>query len=668
MVSPLPPEAVHELRKMKFILVIVLLICAVLGVFVAYTVWEGRDGVKHKTENTVPTRSTTSSLEEKNHDADATKTANNERDLDANVLPSVTVNIKNVTWEYGFKKLSEKETLALMQRRVPMQASTQIVINDADHQVIEGPYFREPALCGEGDKDLRCHLVVYRAGVIQSEDTRWNNTVLYRFFFPSVDGGGGAGGYGVVDSSESFFGLYDQSGYIHLFKTDQYSQPENSFSPFVGAYYGVTWGDAEQFMDTPPSTLSSVRKDGVLEFKDAATIFGGLQGFTLIDHSVYTAKNKVGTFPQGTLYAMDGGVYHLVYPHGEVLRYDLRPYFLTQHTPSEAEKNMYVSGFDAQIVWNDGRTRVNDTYIIGGRVGKWFCSPLILPCTNVVTTTDWFRADNITVVGKTTRGENVYELKNAKDNILYQEFFDLGFSSRARVLHPEQDFPYQWSDEQKANYFDEYLADHPIFFWKDEKGEWRFYQKTGYQSLAECGKPVIYLYPEKTSTVRVQVEPTGGFTKVEPAYPEGGWVVNATPESILTNSADGKVYPYLFWEGIAYNYTKPTEGFVLSKENVHRDMVTLLARMGMNKKESTDFLEFWEEKLKVKPYVFVTFVPQSEFDKMAPLTVEPKPDTVIRVFMDYTPLDAPINVKPQQINTPERKGFTVVEWGGALHR
>jgi hypothetical protein len=53
-------------------------------------------------------------------------------------------------------------------------------------------------------------------------------------------------------------------------------------------------------------------------------------------------------------------------------------------------------------------------------------------------------------------------------------------------------------------------------------------------------------------------------------------------------------------------------------------------------------------------------------DRVAPLTVVPTPDTVIRVLMDYTPLAAPISVAPLKITTPIRNGFTVVEWGGIV--
>jgi len=47
-----------------------------------------------------------------------------------------------------------------------------------------------------------------------------------------------------------------------------------------------------------------------------------------------------------------------------------------------------------------------------------------------------------------------------------------------------------------------------------------------------------------------------------------------------------------------------------------------------------------------------------------PLEINPQPDTLIRVIMDYKPLNNPIVVSEQQLTTPTRSGFTVVEWGG----
>ena len=87
----------------------------------------------------------------------------------------------------------------------------------------------------------------------------------------------------------------------------------------------------------------------------------------------------------------------------------------------------------------------------------------------------------------------------------------------------------------------------------------------------------------------------------------------------------------------------------------------------MNDIEIADFIEFWLPRMQDDPYYFVTFLPQQDFDLYAPLEVKPKPDTIIRVFMDFNGLDERVEVPEQQLYTPERIGFVVVEWGGALH-
>ena len=55
----------------------------------------------------------------------------------------------------------------------------------------------------------------------------------------------------------------------------------------------------------------------------------------------------------------------------------------------------------------------------------------------------------------------------------------------------------------------------------------------------------------------------------------------------------------------------------------------------------------------------------SAYTDSAELTIDPAPDTVIRVFMAWKGLDQPEKITPQELTTVERNGFTVVEWGGA---
>ena len=63
-------------------------------------------------------------------------------------------------------------------------------------------------------------------------------------------------------------------------------------------------------------------------------------------------------------------------------------------------------------------------------------------------------------------------------------------------------------------------------------------------------------------------------------------------------------------------------------------------------------------------YNYIRFASINEINKNMPLYVDPNPDTIIRVLMVFKPLNKEIKVKEQKLTTPERRGFTLVEWGG----
>jgi len=85
----------------------------------------------------------------------------------------------------------------------------------------------------------------------------------------------------------------------------------------------------------------------------------------------------------------------------------------------------------------------------------------------------------------------------------------------------------------------------------------------------------------------------------------------------------------------------------------------------LNGKETEDFTAAWLPRFSGSPFYLITFLPESIIDAMAPLEVSPRPDTVIRVLMDYRPLRRPLPVAAVELPAPPvRRGFTVVEWGG----
>lgn len=183
----------------------------------------------------------------------------------------------------------------------------------------------------------------------------------------------------------------------------------------------------------------------------------------------------------------------------------------------------------------------------------------------------------------------------------------------------------------------------------------------------EMAKPVIYLYPQRATQVSVQVTPKGGVTKSAPAYGDG-WSVLATPRGEL-RTADGRRHRYLFWESGLTEKPQPlSEGFVVSRAELQGFLVRTVQQLGLNARETDDFMEFWWPRVSVKPYAAIRFVPRAEIDAAAPLSIKPAPDTVIRVLIDFRALDAPVELAPQTLEVaPARKGFVVSEWGGLLY-
>ena len=178
-------------------------------------------------------------------------------------------------------------------------------------------------------------------------------------------------------------------------------------------------------------------------------------------------------------------------------------------------------------------------------------------------------------------------------------------------------------------------------------------------------KPIIYLYPEKTTNVSVKLSNPERITVDYPDYRQG-WSVTAQPDGTLTTK-DGKKLYALYYESQnikKYSSDSLKEGFVVAKNDVETFLDQKLAKLGLNYKEREEFISYWVSALEEKPYVYIRFQTTAEIEKNMGLAISPKPDTMIRIMMEYKPLDKQIIVKEQTLPQPERKGFTVVEWGG----
>ena len=205
------------------------------------------------------------------------------------------------------------------------------------------------------------------------------------------------------------------------------------------------------------------------------------------------------------------------------------------------------------------------------------------------------------------------------------------------------------------------------------EGEWIYIKYNGQYGwvnsnyiIASGGvaKPAIYLYPTEKLDVSVDVKLSeGNFTYTAPEY-QNGWTVTAYPDGRLIDKATGKEYSYIYWASDSEPAYDWSEGYIVAGSDTREFLLKILPQMGLIPEEDNEFIEYWQPLMQNNKYNLITF--QNEcYTDLAELKISPKPDSVLRVFMAYRAIEHPYPIKAPEIKPFERKGFTVVEWGGS---
>jgi len=175
-------------------------------------------------------------------------------------------------------------------------------------------------------------------------------------------------------------------------------------------------------------------------------------------------------------------------------------------------------------------------------------------------------------------------------------------------------------------------------------------------------KPVIYLYPETETLVNVSLDYNGTLLCTYPEYNDG-WTVTAQPDGTLTDE-NGLQYNYLYWEGVSDTVYDFSKGFVVKGENTAEFLEKILKKIGLTRQEANEFIIYWLPQMQNNLYNLISFQTDIYTDSAA-LTIQPEPDSVLRVFMAWKAIDEPVEIEPQSLEGFVREGFTAVEWGGA---
>lgn len=188
-------------------------------------------------------------------------------------------------------------------------------------------------------------------------------------------------------------------------------------------------------------------------------------------------------------------------------------------------------------------------------------------------------------------------------------------------------------------------------------------KSSGSRDFSIDAKPIIYLYPEQTTELTVKL---GKPEKITSSYPKytNGWEVIANPDGTLIDTATGRELYSLYWEGINTGSKMKEEGFVIKGEEVANFLEEKLKILGLTDKEAEEFIIYWLPKMENNKYNYIRFASMDEINEGMPLEISQEPDTLIRILMEYKALDEYVEIKEQELTTPTRTGFVVVEWGG----
>lgn len=223
-----------------------------------------------------------------------------------------------------------------------------------------------------------------------------------------------------------------------------------------------------------------------------------------------------------------------------------------------------------------------------------------------------------------------------------------------------------WAWFTKAWYISNFLDIEILCSWEDD-----FDIPTSSCSWMNCSdvKPIIYLYPKEKTKINVKLDYKWEIFADYPEYDESikWWNVIAYPDGKIIDNRDNKEYSYLFWEWnpeekINWDLSK---GFIVKWKDAREFLQAKLIEIWLTPKEYNEFIVYWYPIMMKNKYNLVHFA-EKQYTDYAPLTITPKQDSMLRVFMVLKPLEEKIKIEEQKLKHFERKWFTVVEWGGTI--
>ena len=176
------------------------------------------------------------------------------------------------------------------------------------------------------------------------------------------------------------------------------------------------------------------------------------------------------------------------------------------------------------------------------------------------------------------------------------------------------------------------------------------------------GKPILYLYPEKETRIKVTFDHPEYLTTTYPKY-NNSWDMLVKPNGDIYDK-NGKYYYALYWEEEKNHNIDFKEGFYVTKDNAIDFLEEKLSYIGLNDKERNEFITYWLPILEKNEKSLVYFELTEERNKYSKINIDPRPDSLLRVAIHVKKVDGKVNIKEEKLIRFKRKGFTAIEWGG----
>lgn len=175
-------------------------------------------------------------------------------------------------------------------------------------------------------------------------------------------------------------------------------------------------------------------------------------------------------------------------------------------------------------------------------------------------------------------------------------------------------------------------------------------------------KPVIYLYPENETEINVMFAKPELLTTTYPKF-NSSWKVNVKPNGDMYDE-NGRYYYALYYEANGSKLNHFEEGFYVEKDDAIDFLEEKLSILGLNERESNEFIMYWLPVLEQNEKSLVYFETTESLQKKNKLIINPKPDSLLRINIHIKKVNKKVSIKEQELPRFERKGFSAVEWGG----